>query len=88
MKLDFSSTDGFLTDRLKDLSKRELEALVYITNFFNTKSRMPTHNEIKIDLGLTSNGFRNRILEKLKDLGYLKSVAKNQIAYRLIIEEV
>lgn len=85
MRLDLM--DSF-KDGLKDLSRRELEALVYITNFFNTKSRMPTHNEIKIDLGLTSNGFRNRILEKLKDLGYLKSVAKNQIAYRLITEEI
>jgi len=71
-------------NRIK-LSRRELETWIYIKNFFDTQNRMPTHNELKIDLGLTSNGFRNRILEKLEDCGYIMRVTANQIAYRIVI---
>ena len=66
------------------LSRRELETWIYIKNFFDTRNRMPTHNELRYDLGLTSNGFRNSILRKLENCGYLMRVAANQISYRII----
>lgn len=67
------------------LSRREIETLIYINHFWNTKKRMPTTKELRDALGLNSNGFRLRILEKLKDLGYLKARVRNQIAYDIVL---
>lgn len=74
------------SDLTNILTKREIETLIFINHFFNTKKRMPTHNELKDALNLHSNGFRHRILEKLKDLGYLKTRIKYQIPYEIELE--
>jgi hypothetical protein len=57
-----------------DLTPREAEVLEYLRKFYVAKGRMPTNKELQLDLKIINNGFKNRILNKLVECGYITKI--------------
>lgn len=58
--------------KVKPLTRRQQEALEFIESFISKKGYSPTMREISEGIGVKSSGDGHRIVQRLKEAGFIK----------------